>query len=84
MTVPRERYDKLKAAGVVMHQYHRTPGVYTRIGVAVCGAKRQDGAEFTVWSKYVSCAACREVITARREQARRRFSRIVPTPGASP
>jgi hypothetical protein len=70
------RAAKLAAAGVAMHQYYRTPGTFTRMGIAACGAKREEGAEFTTWSRYVTCAKCREIITARRAKARATLAAI--------
>jgi hypothetical protein len=73
VTVARERVDKLRAAGVVLHQYYRRAGLYTRAGFAVCGARRDQGAEFSTWAKYVSCAECKAVIAGRRAAAKERF-----------
>jgi hypothetical protein len=70
MSKPGERAAKLRAAGIALHQYYRRPGLYTRDGFAVCGARREEGAQFATHSKYVSCEQCRTVIAARRAKAK--------------
>lgn len=71
-----DRARKAAAAGVVLHQYYRRPGLYTRDGFAVCGARREQGAQFTTWAKYVTCAGCKAVIAKRRAKAKATFAAI--------
>jgi hypothetical protein len=76
MSVIGERVKKLAAAGVPLHQYFRRPGLYTRDGFAVCGARRDQGAEFSTWSKFVSCPDCLRVIRERRAKAKATLAAI--------
>jgi hypothetical protein len=71
-----ERAKAAAAAGVPLHQYFRRPGLYTRDGFAVCGARRDQGAKFTTWAKYVTCADCLRVVRERRAKAKATFAAI--------
>lgn len=70
------RARKVALAGGVLHAHHRRPGVYTRGGVAECGANEVDGAEFTTWSEYVTCAGCLTVIYRRRIKAKLKLAEL--------
>lgn len=76
MIKPGDRAKKMAAAGVPLHQYYRRPGLYTRDGFAVCGARREEGAQFSTWAKYVTCADCKRVIAERRAKAKATFAAI--------
>ena len=69
MTKPGDRARALAAAGIPVHQHSRAPGVYMRNGTALCGARWDKGAEFTTWSKYVTCVDCKALIAKRRAKA---------------
>lgn len=70
MIAAGKRAAKLKAAGILIHGHARAPGCFARAGIAECGARGSQGAEFTTWSKYVSCPECKAVIVARRVAAK--------------
>lgn len=63
-------------AGDVIHGHARAPGQYMRSGIAECGARGSQGAEFTTWSKYVSCDRCLAVIFRRRLKAKGRLAAV--------
>ena len=76
MSAVGERARKVAAAGALMHRFVQAPGVYTRAGIAECGARRSEGAEFTTWTRYVTCPGCRERIAARRAKAKATLAAI--------
>jgi hypothetical protein len=76
MSAVGERARKVAAAGTVLHRYVQAPGVYTRAGIAECGARRSAGAEFTTWTKYVTCPGCKAAIAKRRAKAKERLAAI--------
>lgn len=70
------RAKALAAAGVVLHGHARAPGRFMRAGIAECGARGSQGAEFTTWGKYVSCPVCRAIMMRRRAAAKARLAQI--------
>jgi hypothetical protein len=57
----------------IRHREESVPGYFCqKTGVAVCGALKSDGAEFTPWFRRISCRACRRITILRRLMAKRR------------
>lgn len=57
-------------AAILHRLAHASGDIRTQMmGVAVCGARRENGAKFTTRAARVSCAECREKIKAARARA---------------
>jgi hypothetical protein len=55
------------------HRMNSVCGALTRpLFVAICGARKEDGAAFTPLIKYTDCPTCRRVALLRRSLGRQR------------